>query len=170
LGDDEYPPCSLLYHTYFFLCGHVSYISPHRIYHFQEHNANISPLPHQQPKAPPPLQIPPSRARRQFALRLAQRKAQLDATRDTEDDADDGTQPGKTQEQEEREGHQRFARMFEGIEDSSDDDESLEEHGDDEDVIEVEGKEVGRLEGEEGGVKEGDEGEKKQGEGERIVV
>jgi hypothetical protein len=28
----------------------------------------------------------------------------------------------KTQEEEEREGHQRFARMFEGIEDSSDDD------------------------------------------------
>ena len=33
--------------------------------------------------------------------------------------------PPKTQEEEEREGHQRFARMFEGIEDSSDDEDSM---------------------------------------------
>lgn len=101
-----------------------------------------------QPKAPPPLQIPPSRARRQFALRLAQRKAQLEATQEQEDD------PEPTQEQEEREGHQRFARMFEGIDDSSDDESinSYEGAGIDDDddhvagPIEVEGKEVGKSE------------------------
>ncbi|KAB2111717.1 hypothetical protein AG0111_0g1358 [Alternaria gaisen] len=104
----------------------------------------------EQPIAPPPLQIPPSRARRQFALRLAQRKAQLESTREAEEDPDDPSAPGKTQEQEEREGHQRFARMFEGIEDSSDDDSlhSIEGVGDDEENIlgriEVEGQEVGR--------------------------
>ncbi|CAN9081824.1 unnamed protein product [Alternaria alternata] len=104
----------------------------------------------EQPTAPPPLQIPPSRARRQFALRLAQRKAQLESTREAEEDPDDPSAPGKTQEQEEREGHQRFARMFEGIEDSSDDDSlhSMEGVGDDEENIlgriEVEGQEVGR--------------------------
>ncbi|CAN9237162.1 unnamed protein product [Alternaria alternata] len=104
----------------------------------------------EQPTAPPPLQIPPSRARRQFALRLAQRKAQLESTREAEEDPDDPSAPGKTQEQEEREGHQRFARMFEGIEDSSDDDSlhSIEGVGDDEESIlgriEVEGQEVGR--------------------------
>ncbi|KAL6171025.1 sporulation-induced protein [Exserohilum turcicum] len=75
----------------------------------------------EQSSIPPPLQIAPSRARRQFALRLAQRKAQLESTREAEDDLDDPSIP-KTQEEEEREGHQRFARMFEGIEDSSDDD------------------------------------------------
>ncbi|KAI1572249.1 extragenic suppressor of kinetochore protein 1 [Pyrenophora tritici-repentis] len=102
----------------------------------------------EQPNIPPPLQIPPSRARRQFALRLAQRKAQLESTREVEEDPDDPSAP-KTQEQEEREGHQRFARMFEGIEDSSDDDSlhSIEGMGDDEDSIvgriEVEGQEVG---------------------------
>ncbi|KAG9193921.1 hypothetical protein G6011_03956 [Alternaria panax] len=100
----------------------------------------------EQPSIPPPLQIPPSRARRQFALRLAQRKAQLESTRDAEDDPE-----GPSQEQEEREGHQRFARMFEGIEDSSDDDSlhSIEGIGDDGDesilgMIEVEGHEIGR--------------------------
>ena len=98
---------------------------------------------------PPPLQIPPSRARRQFALRLAQRKAQLQSTNAAEEDPDDPSAP-KTQEQEEREGHQRFARMFEGIEDSSDDDSlhSMEGVGDDEESmvgrIEVEGMEVGQ--------------------------
>jgi hypothetical protein len=99
-----------------------------------------------QPKAPAPLQIPPSRARRQFALRLAQRKAQLESSRDdTKDDADEG----KTQEQEEREGHQRFAKMFEGIDDSSDDETLNAGEGDEEGSgpIEVEGKEVGRCEG-----------------------
>ena len=102
-----------------------------------------------QPSIPPPLQIPPSRARRQFALRLAQRKAQLESTREAEEDPDDPSAP-KTQEQEEREGHQRFARMFEGIEDSSDDDSlhSIEGIGEDEESIlgriEVEGQEVGR--------------------------
>ncbi|KAL1794546.1 hypothetical protein ACET3X_007967 [Alternaria dauci] len=104
----------------------------------------------EQPTVPPPLQIPPSRARRQFALRLAQRKAQLESTREAEEDPDDPSAPEKTQEQEEREGHQRFARMFEGIEDSSDDDSlhSIEGLGDDEEIIlgriEVEGQEVGR--------------------------
>ena len=102
-----------------------------------------------QPNIPPPLQIPPSRARRQFALRLAQRKAQLESTNAAEEDPDDPSAP-KTQEQEEREGHQRFARMFEGIDDSSDDDSlhSMEGVGDEEESIvgriEVEGMEVGR--------------------------
>ena len=70
-------------------------------------------------KIPPPLQIPPSRARRQFALRLAQRKAELEGSQKNDnDDGDD--QSEKTQEQEEREGHQRFAKMFEDIESDSD--------------------------------------------------
>jgi SIT4-associating protein SAP185/190 len=82
-------------------------------------------------------------------LRLAQRKAQLESTREQEDDPESPeANAGKTQEQEEREGHQRFARMFEGIEDSSDDESinSYEEGaGDDEEGrIEVEGKEIGR--------------------------
>jgi SIT4-associating protein SAP185/190 len=38
---------------------------------------------------PPPLQIPPSRARRQFAARLAQRKAELEASQKGDDDDDD---------------------------------------------------------------------------------
>lgn len=70
-------------------------------------------------KIPPPLQIPPSRARRQFALRLAQRKAELGEKNSGEGDNNDSNE--KTQEQEEREGHQRFARMFEDIESDSDD-------------------------------------------------
>lgn len=72
-----------------------------------------------QAKVPPPLQIPPSRARRQFAMRLAQRKAELEGKVTDDDSGED--QPEKTQEQEEREGHQRFARMFEDIESDSDD-------------------------------------------------
>lgn len=80
---------------------------------------------------------------------MAQRKAQLESTREQEDDPEDPEDQGKTQEQEEREGHQRFARMFEGIEDSSDD-ESLNSYegagDDDEGRIEVEGKEVGKRE------------------------
>jgi len=78
---------------------------------------------------PYPLAIPPSRARRQFAMRLAQRKAALESARNTEQDPglDDDDSGGNgnvsthvTQEQEEREGHRRFARMFEEIDDSSD--------------------------------------------------
>jgi len=78
----------------------------------------------------------------------------LESTREQEDDPEDAG-AGKTQEQEEREGHQRFARMFEGIDDSSDDDESLNSYegageGEEEDQvagrIEVEGVEVGREE------------------------
>ena len=69
-------------------------------------------------KIPPPLQILPSRARRQFALRLAQRKAEQEGK--NTDEGDDDDQNEKTQEQEEREGHQRFARMFEDIESDSD--------------------------------------------------
>ncbi|KAF2025839.1 SAPS-domain-containing protein [Setomelanomma holmii] len=133
----------------------------------------------EQPKVPPPLQIPPSRARRQFALRLAQRKAQLESTREQEEDPEDAD-VGKTQEQEEREGHQRFARMFEGIDDSSDDESlnSLEGAGEDEDdqvagPIEVEGKEVGRepIEGGETS-KSGplQDDNKREGESSRTVV
>ena len=133
----------------------------------------------QQTGVPPPLQIPPSRARRQFAIRLAQRKAQLDATREKEVDPDD-PDAGKTQEQEEREGHQRFARMFEGIDDSSDD-ESLNSHegaaDDEEEVvgrIEVEGKEVGQREDAEDAKEKSqgvtDEDEEKQGETSQTIV
>ncbi|KAF1931446.1 uncharacterized protein M421DRAFT_56603 [Didymella exigua CBS 183.55] len=71
-------------------------------------------------KIPPPLQIAPSRARRQFALRLAQRKAELEGKIGDDDDDDDDDDSEKTQEQEEREGHQRFAKMFEDIESDSD--------------------------------------------------
>ncbi|OAL53950.1 SAPS-domain-containing protein [Pyrenochaeta sp. DS3sAY3a] len=104
----------------------------------------------EQPKVPPPLQIPPSRARRQFALRLAQRKAQLESTREQEEDPEGADIP-ITQEQEEREGHQRFARMFEGIDDSSDDESlgSFEGTGDEDEIavgpFEVGGEEVGRV-------------------------
>ncbi|KAF2866877.1 hypothetical protein BDV95DRAFT_611173 [Massariosphaeria phaeospora] len=87
---------------------------------------------------PPPLQIPPSRARRQFAMRLAQRKAQLENTREQEDDVDDdgnggggGGVDGETQEKEVKEGHERFAKMFEGIE-SDEDEGSSDEEGDEE--------------------------------------
>ena len=86
------------------------------------------------PDTPPSLQSddPPSWARRRFAIRLARRKAQLESTREAEEDPGDPSAPKKTQEpddpsasrktqEEERKGHQRFARMFEGIEDSSDD-------------------------------------------------
>ncbi len=69
-------------------------------------------------KIPPPLQIAPSRARRQFALRLAQRKAELEGKQNT--DSGDDDQGEMTQEQEERAGHQRFAKMFEDIESDSD--------------------------------------------------
>jgi hypothetical protein len=95
---------------------------------------SLTNLPRQS-KPPAPLALQPSRARRQFALRLAQRKAALENTRDGEDDADGG----KTQEQEEREGRQRFAKMFEGIDDSSEDED--EDEGDGE-AYEVEGREV----------------------------
>jgi hypothetical protein len=77
---------------------------------------------------------------------------------------------GKTQEQEEREGHQRFARMFEGIEDSSDDESinSYEGAGDDDEGrIEVEGKEIGRRGSPDKAKKEEDVG--KEG-GSNIVV
>jgi hypothetical protein len=80
--------------------------------------SHCAPLTSAKAKIPPPLQIPPSRARRQFALRLAQRKAELEGK--TNDDGDDD-EDEKTQEQEEREGHQRFAKMFEDIESDSDD-------------------------------------------------
>jgi hypothetical protein len=116
-----------------------------------KNSANYHHYLQSQTGVPPPLQIPPSRARRQFAIRLAQRKAQLESTREQQVDPEDHD-PGKTQEQEEREGHQRFARMFEGIDDSSDD-ESLNSYegavDEEEEVVssfEVEGKEVGQRE------------------------
>jgi SIT4-associating protein SAP185/190 len=59
-------------------------------------------------------------------MRLAQRKAQLESTREQEEDVEGDEE---TQEREVKEGHERFARMFEGIEDSS----SEEDGGDDED-------------------------------------
>jgi hypothetical protein len=76
---------------------------------------------------PPPLQIPPSRARRQFAARLAQRKALLEQSKELganeNNDDEDGQVSEETQKKEVKEGHERFAKMFEGIEDSSSEDE-----------------------------------------------
>lgn len=116
-------------------------------------------------KIPPPLQIPPSRARRQFALRLAQRKAEQEGK--NTDEGDDDDQNEKTQEQEEREGHQRFARMFEDIESDSDEG-SL---GSIEDEI------IGRLDvegrsspGKERKPEAGTAAAKKDGEGGNVVV
>ncbi len=132
-----------------------------------------------QSKVPPPLQVQPSRARRQFALRLAQRKAQLESTREQEDDPED-PDAFKTQEQEEREGHQRFARMFEGIDDSSDEEDlgDIEGIGEEDDIlgrIDIgAGKDVLAAgeshvhQSREGTDKE--EGEEKEGEGESKVV
>lgn len=74
----------------------------------------------------------------------------------------------KTQEQEEREGHQRFARMFEGIEDSSDD-ESANGVGEEDEGVDV-GKVEEKKEGDgKGKEKEGDNKGKEKEEG-RIVV
>jgi hypothetical protein len=90
---------------------------------------------------PPPLQIPPSRARRQFAARLAQRKALLEQSKDLgdndndNDDDEDGKVSEETQKKEVKEGHERFAKMFEGIEDSSSEDEG--------DVADLEGEQDG---------------------------
>ncbi|KZM28487.1 sporulation-induced protein [Ascochyta rabiei] len=89
----------------------------------------------EQSKIPPPLQVPPSRARRQFALRLAQRKAELEGSQQNDDDAGDDLDDEKTQEQEEREGYQRLRRMFDDIESDSDDGS----------LSSVEGEIVGRL-------------------------
>lgn len=71
------------------------------------------------PTIPAPLSIPPSRARRQFAMRLAQRKAELESARDREEEPEGGVGPEGVQEREVREGHERFKRLFEGM-DSSD--------------------------------------------------
>jgi hypothetical protein len=86
---------------------------------------------------PPPLQIAPSRARRQFAARLAQRKALLEQSKELganeNDDKEDGQVSEETQKKEVKEGHERFAKMFEGIEDSSSEDEG--------DIADFEGEE-----------------------------
>ncbi|CAI6317966.1 unnamed protein product [Periconia digitata] len=96
--------------------------------------------------APAPLQIPPSRARRQFAMRLAARKAELESTRDQEGDVEGDEE---TQEREVKEGHERFARMFEGIDDDSSSD------SDDEGA----GAGVGKASSTGGGVAANDEAE-----------
>jgi SIT4-associating protein SAP185/190 len=129
------------------------HISVDRYYNQIQNHANIHSLQSQsQSSVPPPLQVPPSRARRQFALRLAQRKAQLESTREQEEDPENPGSP-KTQEQEEREGHQRFARMFEGIDDSSDDEnEGMDSHEGSKEADEKESDEV-----EEGGVEKEEE-------------
>lgn len=90
-------------------------------------------------------------------MRLAQRKAELDATRESEEDPDDVQ---GSQEREVREGHERFKRLFEGI-DSSD-----EEGGEDD------GSEEGRSPGKEVEMDKKKKGEeKKEGdEGEGVVV
>jgi len=87
---------------------------------------------------PQPLQVAPSRARRQFAMRLAQRRAELESTREQEDDVE-GVDVRADQEREVKEGHERFARMFEGIDDSSSDEEDGSMGGEGE-----EGEEIGR--------------------------
>lgn len=78
---------------------------------------------------PPPLQIPPSRARRQFAARLAQRKAELAATKEEEADEDEGKGgmevPGERKETEG--GAERFSNLFEGIEDTSSEEDDAED-------------------------------------------
>lgn len=79
------------------------------------------------PTMPPPLQIPPSRARRQFAARLAQRKALLEATREQEDDVEDIEEEIR---KEERANHERFSNIFEEIDDDSSEDDAGIEEGD----------------------------------------
>jgi hypothetical protein len=92
---------------------------------------------------PPPLQVPPSRARRQFAARLAQRRAEKQAAQeaadgDDEDDNDNENEdfsilsPNSESDVTKKSpltggegGSGRFSRMFEGIEDSSDEDDEL---------------------------------------------
>lgn len=59
-------------------------------------------------------------------MRLAQRKAQLESTREQEDDVEGDEE---TQAREVKEGHERFARMFEGIEDDSSDDDDDDDGG-----------------------------------------
>ncbi|KAL1594595.1 sporulation-induced protein [Paraconiothyrium brasiliense] len=86
---------------------------------------------------PPPLQIPPSRARRQFAMRLAQRKAELKTTRESEDDPDDVQE---SQEREVREGHERFKRLFEGMDSSDEEGEGGDDEGSPEREKEKSGK------------------------------
>lgn len=86
-------------------------------------------------QAPPPLQIPPSRARRQFAARLAQRKAALEAAnreRDISTEPSDTFEEGLIASPEEarldepkgkesgKGGPERFSNLFSG--DSSDED------------------------------------------------
>ncbi|KAF2020516.1 hypothetical protein BU24DRAFT_403620 [Aaosphaeria arxii CBS 175.79] len=83
---------------------------------------------------PPPLQIPPSRARRQFAARLAQRKLEFEASQqaDNAEDGDDSlsdpsalANPDDDENEKQKDGsrakepHERFTGIFEGIEDDS---------------------------------------------------
>lgn len=60
-------------------------------------------------------------------MRLAQRKAELDATRELEDDVDESQ---VQQEREVREGHERFKRLFEGMDSSDEDVGDMESEGD----------------------------------------
>lgn len=123
---------------------------------------------------PPPLQIPPSRARRQFAARLAQRKAELEASNkeegegdEDEDDVAEGSASGvgggdpasdvggiggqRGLSKKEGEGNaERFSGLFEGIESDSDEEE--------------EGGDYGEEQGGDYGEGEGSGGEKEKGE------
>jgi SIT4-associating protein SAP185/190 len=78
---------------------------------------------------PPPLKIPPSRARRQFAARLAQRKAELEASNKEDGDEDDVATGGDSEKKESTDATERFSHLFEGIESSSEDDDEEEGSG-----------------------------------------
>ncbi|KAF2110541.1 hypothetical protein BDV96DRAFT_650659 [Lophiotrema nucula] len=87
---------------------------------------------------PPPLQIPPSRARRQFAARLAQRKALLEATREQEEDPEAGLNEDE-RKRSKRDGQGKFSGIFEGIDDDEEEDEGGEGSSSGEEGVEGEG-------------------------------
>ena len=78
---------------------------------------------------PPPLQIPPSRARRQFAARLAQRKAMLEASAkeanetniadNSTDRTDSGFENGHTSEQDQTLDEEQLQGNMKGGNDSA---------------------------------------------------
>ncbi|KAH7135811.1 hypothetical protein B0J11DRAFT_502620 [Dendryphion nanum] len=77
---------------------------------------------------PPPLQIPPSRARRQFAARLAQRKAELEANQNDNNDGEGDVGEEKKEGcggERSKESRERFKALFEDIDDDSSDEEGV---------------------------------------------
>ncbi|KAF2200312.1 hypothetical protein GQ43DRAFT_472817 [Delitschia confertaspora ATCC 74209] len=84
------------------------------------------------PSQIPPLQTPPSRARRQFAARLAQRKALMEASAKETDEGVDENEPTESNNKEAgsihsakgigkygSRAHERFSNLLQGIDDSS---------------------------------------------------